>query len=87
MREARNLHPSHFGQNKRSQDIKGKYLPTGNLYIYRSYLYKNKLQLPKKTYGLISNGEKWVDIDYQKDLWALNFYLKKLKNRRILITT
>ncbi len=76
-----------FSLNKRSQDIKGKYLPTGNLYIYRSYLYKNKLQLPKKTYGLISNGEKWVDIDYQKDLWALNFYLKKLKNRRILITT
>jgi len=76
-----------FSLNKRTQDIKGKYLPTGNLYIYRSYLYKNKLKLPKKTYGLISNGEKWVDIDYQKDLMALNFYLKKLKNRKILITT
>ena len=73
----------HF--NKRSQDIKEKFVPTGNLYIYRSKLYKNKIRYPKKIYGLISHNEKWVDIDHPEDLIKLKFYLKELKNRKILL--
>lgn len=76
-----------YDLNKRSQDIKDKFVPTGNIYVYRSYLYKNKIKFPKKTYGLISNNEKWVDIDYQEDLMKLNFYLKDLKNRKILLSS
>ena len=76
-----------YDLNKRSQDIKDKFLPTGNIYVYRSYLYKNKIKFPKKTYGLISKNEKWVDIDYQEDLMKLNFYLKDLKNRKILLSS
>ena len=71
--------------NKRSQDIKDKLVPTGNLFVYRSNLYKKKIKLPKKTYGMTSNSEDWVDIDSEKDLSILNFYLKKSKNRRILV--
>ena len=71
-----------YDLNNRSQDINEKFLPTGNLYVYRSHLYKNKIRAPKKTYGLISNDEKWVDIDYQKDLMILDFYLKQLKNKK-----
>ena len=74
-----------YDLNKRSQDIKDKFLPTGNLFVYRSYLYKNKIRFPKKTYGLISHNEKWVDIDCHEDLITLNFYLKELNNRKILI--
>ena len=76
-----------YNLNKRSQDIKDKFLPTGNIFVYRSYLYKNKIKFPKKTYGLISNNEKWVDIDYQEDLIKLNFYLKDLKNKKILLSS
>jgi len=71
-----------YDLNKRSQDINEKFLPTGNLYVYRSHLYKNKIRTPKKTYGLILHNEKWVDIDYQKDLMLLDFYLKQLKNKK-----
>ena len=46
-----------YALNKRSQDIKDKFLPTGNLFVYRSNLYKNKIRFPKKTYGLISLNE------------------------------
>ena len=68
--------------NKRSQDIKNKFLPTGNIFVYRSDLYKKKIKTPKKTYGLISQNEKWVDIDYQEDLMKLNFYLKQMTNKK-----
>ncbi len=71
--------------NKRSQDINDKFLPTGNIYVYRSHLYKNGIKEPKNTYGMISKNEKWVDIDYQEDLTTLNFYLKKLNKKKILI--
>jgi len=71
-----------YDLNKRSQDINEKLLPTGNLYIYRSHLYKNKIKTPKKTYGLIAHNEIWVDIDYQKDLVILDYYLKQLKNNK-----
>ncbi len=71
--------------NKRSQDIKDKLVPTGNLFVYRSILYKKKIKLPKKTYGMTSNNEAWVDIDSERDLSILDFYLKKPKNRRILV--
>tara|TARA_B100000902_G_scaffold400034_1_gene474858 strand:- start:10606 stop:11295 length:690 start_codon:yes stop_codon:yes gene_type:complete len=73
-----------YNLNKRTQDINNKFLPTGNLYIYRSHLYKNKTKLPKKTYGLISNNDKWVDIDTHEDLILLNLYLKQLKNKKVL---
>tara|TARA_E500000178_G_scaffold354401_1_gene423210 strand:+ start:1566 stop:2252 length:687 start_codon:yes stop_codon:yes gene_type:complete len=72
--------------NKRTQDIKEKFLPTGNIYVYRSYLYKNKINLPKKTYGLVTSNEKWVDIDNREDLKILNYYLKNSKIKKILNT-
>ena len=81
-----NLWLPDYNLDKRTQDIKGKYLPTGNLYVYRSFLYKNKIQLPKKTYGLISDNKKWVDIDNQKDLIILNYYLQDPRNRKILVS-
>ena len=71
--------------NRRSQDINDKFLSTGNLYVYRSFLYKNKIKFPKKTYGLVSDNEKWVDIDSQEDLMLLNFYLTEKQNRKILL--
>jgi len=73
-----------FKKNQMLQNIKNKFLSTGNIFVYRSHLYKDKIKNPKKTYGLISN-EKWVDIDNHEDLIKLNFYLKKLNNRKILI--
>ena len=75
-----------YDLNKRSQDIKDKFVPTGNLFVYRSNLYKKKIELPKKVYGMISNDQVWVDIDTKKDLSILNFYLKQSKNRRILVS-
>ena len=71
--------------NRRSQDINDKFLSTGNLYVYRSFLYKNKIKFPKKTYGLVSDNKKWVDIDSQEDLMLLNFYLTEKQNRKILL--
>ena len=68
-----------YDLNKRTQDIKNKFIPTGNIYVYRSFLFNNRLKSPKKTFGLVSKGEKWVDIDDKEDLIKLNFYLKKLK--------
>jgi CMP-N-acetylneuraminic acid synthetase len=70
--------PQH-NPNTRTQDIKNKFIPTGNIYIYRSFLFNNKFKLPKKTFGLISLDEKWVDIDNQEDLMKLNLYLKNKK--------
>ena len=70
-----------YNLNKRSQEFGGKFLPTGNIYIYRSHLYKEKIKIPKKTFGLIEDKDKWIDIDYQKDLEVLNFFLKKQRNR------
>ena len=71
-----------YDLNKRTQDINDKFIPTGNIYIYRSFLFNNRLKLPKNTYGLISHGENWVDIDGQEDLIKLHFYLKKMKNEK-----
>ena len=71
--------------NRRSQDINDKFLSTGNLYVYRSFLYKDKIKFPKKTYGFVSDNEKWVDIDSQEDLMLLNFYLTEKQNRKILL--
>ena len=80
-----NLWKPDYSLNKISQNIKDKFSPTGNIFVYRSSLYKNKIRFPKKTYSLISYNEKWVDIDYQEDLIILNSYLKDLKNRKVLI--
>ena len=80
-----NLWKPDYDLKKRSQDIKDKLLPTGNLFVYRSFLYKKKIKLTKKIYGLISRNEAWVDIDNERDLAILDFYLKKPKNRRILV--
>ena len=74
-----------YSLNKISQNIKDKFSPTGNIFVYRSSLYKNKITYPKKTYSLISYNEKWIDIDYEEDLMLLNFYLKDYKNRKVLI--
>ena len=73
-----------YDLKKRSQDIDKKFLPTGSLYIYRSQLFKNRIKTPKKTYGLISHNEKWVDIDYYEDLVILDYYLKKLKKKKFI---
>ena len=37
-----------YSLNKRSQDIKNKFTPTGNIFVYRSHLFKNKNTFPKK---------------------------------------
>ena len=74
-----------YNLNKRSQDIRDKFLPTGNLYVYRFNLFKDKIKTPKRTYGMIAQDEKWVDIDYEEDLTKLNFYLKKLINKKTLV--
>jgi len=81
----KNIWKPDYDINTRSQDLKVKLVPTGNLFVYRSSLYKKKIKLPKKTYGITSNNEAWIDIDTEKDLSILNFYLKKSKNRRILV--
>ena len=60
----------------RSQDIKENFVSTGNIFVYRSNLYQNKLKLPKKTYGLVSNNQRWIDIDNKEDIVMLNYYLK-----------
>lgn len=73
-----------FALNKRSQDINDKFVPTGNLFVYKSYLYKNKIKYPKKTYGLYDSNCDWVDIDCKEDLAVLNYYLTKPKNRKML---
>ncbi len=64
---------------KRSQDIADKFSPTGNIFVYRSYLYKNKFKLPKKTFGLKSSNNKWIDIDTHKDL---NLFKLMIKNKK-----
>ncbi len=74
-----------YNLNKRTQDINEKCLPTGNLYIYRSSIYKKKIKPPKRTYGLVTNNEKWVDIDNREDLEILNFYLKDPKIKKMLV--
>ncbi len=70
---------SDYHLNKRSQDIKNKFIPTGNIFVYRSHLYKNRVRSPKKIFGLKSRNDIWVDIDNYEDLYLLNFYIKKLK--------
>lgn len=82
----KNIWKPDYKLNKRSQDINDKLVPTGNLYVYRSHLYDKKIKSPKKIYGLITNNkENWVDIDYESDLAILDFYLKKSKNKRLLV--
>ena len=71
-----------YNLNKRSQEFSGKFLPTGNIYVYKSHLYKRKIKIPKKTFGLITDNDKWIDIDYQKDLRVLDFFLKQPRNRK-----
>ena len=64
---------------------KSKIAVWGSGYIGLStmaFFSKNKIKTPKKTYGLISQNEKWVDIDYQEDLMKLNFYLKQMTNKK-----
>ena len=63
----------------RTQDIKNKFTPTGNIFVYRSHLYKNRVKLPKKIFGLISSNDKWVDLDTYQDLQLLKLYAKTLK--------
>jgi len=71
-----------YNINTRTQDIKNKFVPTGNLFIYRSSLYIKKLRLPKKTYGLTSYDQKWVDIDDYEDILLLEYYLKNEYKKR-----
>ena len=71
-----------YNLNTRTQDIKNKFVSTGNLFIYRSSLYIKKLRLPKKTYGLASYDQKWVDIDDYEDILLLKHYLKMNIKRR-----
>ena len=65
-----------YNTGVRSQDIKGKFVSTGNIFVYRSNLFEGKLKLPKKTFGLVTNNQKWVDIDNKEDIIMLNYYLK-----------
>ena len=74
-----------FNYNKRSQDINNKHVVTGNLYVYRAFLYSKRVKFPRKTYSLISSNERWVDIDNKEDLKTLNFYLNDTKIKKILV--
>ena len=65
-----------YSLTKRSQDIKNKFTPTGNIFVYRSHLYENKIKIPKKIFGLISANEKWIDLDTYEDLSLLKLYIK-----------
>ena len=49
------------------------------IFIFIDPLYTKKIKPPKRTYGLVTNNEKWVDIDNREDLEILNFYLKDPK--------
>jgi hypothetical protein len=53
--------------------------------VYRSFLYKQNIKLPKKTYGLVEKNETWIDIDLESDLEILDLYLKKAKNKKLLV--
>lgn len=68
-----------YSLTKRSQDIQDKFSPTGNIFVYRSHLYKGKIKYPKKIFGLKSLNNEWIDIDTYEDLTLLKFYLKKIK--------
>jgi len=81
----KNIWKPDFSINKRTQDIKNKFIPTGALYVYRSFLYKQNIKLPKKTYGLVEKNETWIDIDLESDLEILDLYLKKAKNKKLLV--
>ena len=65
-----------YKKNVRSQDLKEKFVSTGNLFVYSSNLYK-KTKISKKTYGLVTNSKKWVDVDTKEDIALLRYYLKK----------
>jgi CMP-N-acetylneuraminic acid synthetase len=81
----KNIWKPDFNLYKRTQDIKNKFVPTGALYVYRSFLYKKNIKLPKKTYGLVVKNEPWIDIDFENDLEILDFYLKDKKNKKLLV--
>ena len=76
-----------FRYNKRSQDINNKYVVSGNIYVYRASLYSKKIKFPKKTYSLVSPGEKWIDIDSKQDFELLNLYLKDPKTKKVLVNS
>ena len=76
-----------FRYNKRSQDINNKYVVSGNIYVYRASLYSKKIKFPKKTFSLVSPGEKWIDIDSKQDFELLNLYLKDPKTKKILVNS
>ena len=76
-----------FPRNKRSQDIKKKYVVSGNIYVYRASLFSKNIQFPKKTYPLVSSGEKWIDIDCKEDFETLNLYLKDPKTKKVLVNS
>lgn len=80
-----NLWKPDYDLNKRTQDIKDKFIPTGNLFVYRYHLYKNKIVKPKNTYGLVLGNDNWIDIDCENDLKLLGVYLIKSKNKRLLL--
>lgn len=64
--------------NTRSQDILGKYIPTGNLFIYRTSRFYQKNEYKKIKYiGFTSRNSLWVNIDFEKDFYLLDGILKK----------
>ena len=46
---------------------------------------QKKIKFPKKTFSLVSPGEKWIDIDSKQDFELLNLYLKDPKTKKILV--
>lgn len=80
-----NLWKPDYDINKRTQDIKDKFVPTGNLFVYRYHLYNNKIIKPKSTYGLVLDNDNWIDIDCENDLKLLSLYLIKSKTKRLLV--
>ena len=69
-----------YNLNKRSQEF-GENFYQLEIYIFTDLIYIKRKSKFQKTFGLIDDKDKWIDIDNQKDLEVLNFFLKKQRNR------
>ena len=76
-----------FSSNKRSQDIKNQFEPSGCLFIYKRKNFENLKKFNKRLYyAFCTNDSKIVNIDYEEDFVLLDYYLKK-NNLKTLINS
>ena len=71
-----------FSSNKRSQDIKNQYEPSGCLFLYKRKDFENLKKFnTRKSYGYVTNDMKTVNIDYEEDFVMLDYYIKKIYSK------